>query len=132
MPRGGDQPVNLIEIATVSSALEGVEIREVTMTEVDPSDLTGFVQEITDDDDEEHDDDEHEEDGVSVMAGERARRFSERQPEANGEAGPAQQRPKRNDPEVVVGAAPENRKQKVPVSRLARKPIRHMRSKSVV
>lgn len=126
LARGGDQPVNLIEIATVSSALEGVKIREVTMTEVDPSDLTGFVQEITDDDDKEDDDDEYEEDGVSVMAGERARRFSERQPEANGEAGPAQQRPKRNDPEVVVGAAPENREQKVPVSRLPRKPIRLM------
>lgn len=124
--RGGDQPVNLIEIANVSSALAGVKVCEVTMTEVDPSDLTGFVQEITDEDDEEDDDDEYEDEGASVMAGERARRFSERHPEADEEAGPARQRLKRNDPEVAVGAAPEDRKQKAPVSRVPRKPIRLM------
>jgi len=61
------------------------------MTEVDPSDLTGFVQEITDEDDEEDDDDEYEDDSASVMAGERARRFSERHPQADEEACPARQ-----------------------------------------
>ena len=78
LARGGDQPVNLIEIATVSSALEGVKICEVTMTEVDPSDLKGFVQEITDMMTRRMMTMKYEEDGVSVMAGEHARRFSER------------------------------------------------------
>ena len=56
----------------MSSALAGVKVREVTMTEVEPRNLNQFIQEISDDDNAEDDDAEYEEDGVSVMAGEQA------------------------------------------------------------
>ena len=88
------QPVNLIEIAPRSSALQGMKVREVTAAAVEnPDDLKKFVRRIEKVDEGDHnesdgtdseyerreddDEEEEEEEAAPVMAGEKARRRSE-------------------------------------------------------
>jgi len=98
--RGSGQNVSVMEIAMKSSALEGVKVREVTATTteetVDVRQFVNHVEEVdrgdhleSDGTDELFEDDD---DVVPVMAGERARRFSELPPEFDCEPRPARQR----------------------------------------
>ena len=136
---GRSPPVNVVEIAVKSSALDGVKVREVTAAEVRPTDLEEFVKRVTELDIGDHLESgtdgysSNEEDDVAavpVMAGERARRFSDLPREFEGEAGPASQRPSTTygggDEDEVEEVAPGKRKVKTPVSRAPRKPIRMM------
>ena len=123
LPRVEERLVNLGEIGTMSSALKGVTIREVTVAEVNPSELTEFVQRIRDANGEEDNEDESDEDTSSVMAGEHARQFSELQHDSNDEDGPACRGQKQNSPEVVMEATTRKKKQKAAVLRSAQKLI---------
>jgi len=121
-PRSSTPGVSAIEIVPTSSAFDGVKVREVSATERDEKTLMRFIQKVVDDEDYD------EEDGLSeidapVMAGERARRFSELPPEFDGEAGPASQRPRNDDVEEMI---PQGRTIKQLKQRARRKPIRMM------
>ena len=130
-----DKPVSVIEIVSKSSALQGMKVREVTATAVeDSADLRMFVHQVREADiddrcasdrSEEEDD---EEDAVPVMAGERARRFSDLPPEFDGETGPAsrRQRTTYGADEEAEEATTGKRKTKTPFPRAPRKPIRLM------
>ncbi|KAG0135514.1 hypothetical protein HOY82DRAFT_536688 [Tuber indicum] len=91
-----DKPVSVVEIATCSSALDGMKIREVSSAEANSQDLMKFVHKLAETDDSDNDDygdgSDSSERGVPVMAGERARRFSELPADFDGEEGPAAQR----------------------------------------
>ncbi|RPA91059.1 hypothetical protein L873DRAFT_1820083 [Choiromyces venosus 120613-1] len=120
--RGSDQAVSVVELATTSSAFDGVKVREVLVAEVDEKVLMRFIEKVPDGKDDEDDSDLSEVE-VPVMAGERAPRFSELPPEFDGEAGPASQRQRTDDIEEVISEA---RAVGQPVSRAKRKPIRMM------
>jgi len=116
-----DQTVNVIEIATTSSAFDGVKVRDVTAAEVEEQ-LMKFVTEVKESEDDESDSGFSDID-APVMAGERARRFSDLPPEFDGEAGPASQRQRTGHMEEVVSDA---RPVKQPLPKTKRKPIRMM------
>ncbi|RPA90538.1 hypothetical protein L873DRAFT_433031 [Choiromyces venosus 120613-1] len=120
--RGSDRAVSVVELATVSSAFDGVKVREVSVAEVDEKVLMRFIEKVPDGKDDEDDSDLSEVE-APVMAGERTRRFSELPPEFDGEAGPASQRQRTDDVEEVISEA---RAVGQPVSRAKRKPIRMM------
>jgi len=121
--RRSDQAVNVVEIAPVSSAFDGVKVREVSAAEIDEK-LMKFVEKIEEKEDEEGEDDSDFSDtDAPVMAGERARLYSELGPEFEGEEGPASQRQRTGSVEEVN---PDNRPMKQPVSKAKRKPIRMM------
>ena len=72
-----EKPVNVIEIVSKSSALDGMKVREVTAAAMeDSADLKKFVREIKDVDTGDHitsdesEEEDEEEDAVPVMAGE--------------------------------------------------------------
>jgi len=118
-PRSSTPGVSALEIVPTSSAFDGVKVREVSATERDEKTLMRFILKVEDDEDYD------EEDGLSeidapVMAGERARRFSELPPEFDGEAGPASQRPRTDDLEEMI---PQGLTIKQPKQRARRKPI---------
>jgi hypothetical protein len=128
-----NKPVCVVEIAAKSSALEGMKVREVKAAELDPFGLKEFVHRVEEVDrgdnhwsrcDNSDDDDEI----APVMAGERARRFSELPPEFDGEPGPSGQRRKiaNNDNDNVMETTAGKRKVRSAVSRVVRKPIRMM------
>jgi len=128
-------PVKAIELVTRSSALEGIKVREVTATTVENhADLKRFVYKIgnasgrdsNDVDSSEEEEEEEEEEAAPVMAGEKARRFSELSPEFGGETGPATQRRKADESDDVVEVIQDGRRVKQPVSKVSRKPIRMM------
>jgi len=105
-----EKPVNVIEVAARSSALVGMKVRKVTAAAIeDPADLTEFVckiEEVHGDDCDESDgteEEEEEEEAAPVMAGEKARRFSELLSEFDGEAGPATQRRRHEERDDVAG-----------------------------
>src|SRR5205807_9070134 len=85
-----DQVANVVEIATTSSAFDGVKVRDVSATEVGEKSVMRFIKKVSEDDDIEDDNNSIDED-AQVMAGERARRFSELPPEFDGEEGPTRQ-----------------------------------------
>jgi len=127
------KPVNVVEIAARSSALEGMKVREVTATAIeDPADLTEFLcktGEVDGDDCDElggMEEAEEEEEAVPVMAGEKARRFSELSSEFDGEAGPATQRCRHEEADHVAEISPEARKIRQAVSKAPCRPIRMM------
>jgi len=136
---GPGPPVNVVEIAVKSSALNRVNVREVTAAEVRPTDLEEFVKRVTELDIGDHLESgtdsysSNEEDDVAavpVMGGERARRFSDLPQDFEGEAGPTSQRPRTTygggDDDDVEEVAPGKRKVKTPVSQASGKPIRIM------
>jgi len=132
--------VNVVEIAVKSSVLNGVKVREVTAAEVSPADLEEFVKCVAEVDIGDHlesstdsfsSDEEDSVEVAPVMAGERARRFSELPREFDGKGGPASQRPRTayggdDDNDEVEEVTPDKRKVKTAVSRGPRKPIRMM------
>ncbi|RPA89718.1 hypothetical protein L873DRAFT_593512 [Choiromyces venosus 120613-1] len=120
--RGSDRAVSVVELATTSSAFDGVKVREVSVAEVDEKVLMRFIEKVPDGKDDEDDSDLSEVE-VPVMAGERAPHFSELPPEFDGEAGPASERQRTDDVEEVISEA---RAVGQPVSRAKRKPIRMM------
>jgi len=104
-----EKPVNVVEVAARSSALEGMKVREVTATAMeDPAELTEFVCKIGEVDGDDYDEsdgteeEEEEEEAAPVMAGEKARRFSELSSEFDGEAGPATQRRRHEERDDVA------------------------------
>ena len=131
-----DKSVNVVEVVARSSALVGMKVREVTATTVeDPDDLKKFVckiEKVDEGDDLDSDGtdsewEEEEEEGVPVMAGERARRFSELPPEFDGEEGPASRRRRTqedDDDAATVGQGTRNLKSAA--SKVLRKPTRMM------
>jgi len=130
-----DKPVSVIEIVSKSSALQGMKVCEVTATAVeDSADLRMFVHQVREADIDDHyvsdgsEEEDDEEDAVPVMAGERARRFSDLPPEFDSETGPASRRQR-----TTYGADKEaeeattgKRKTKAPFPRAPCKPIRLM------
>ena len=128
-----EKPVNVIEIVSKSSALNGMKIHEVTAAAVEYSaDSKKFLREIKDIDTGDHitpdksEEEEEEEDTVPVMAGERARRFSNLPLEFDGEPGPArrcQWTAYAADEKEREEATTGKRKTKTPVSRAPRKLI---------
>jgi len=119
--RDSERAVSVVEVVGASSAFDGVKVREVSTAEVDEKLLMKFVKKVSEDEEEEGESDSDL--GAPVMAGERARRFSELPEEFDGEAGPASQRPRT---EYGQGVDPEGRSIKQPVSRAKRKPTRMM------
>ncbi|KAG0138077.1 hypothetical protein HOY82DRAFT_596726 [Tuber indicum] len=97
------QAVSVVEIAMASSAFDGVKVKEVSAAEVDEKALMQFVKRLSEDDEDESDGCELSDMEAPVMAGERARRFS--------------------DP---AGGIPEVHITKQPVPKVKRKPIRMM------
>ena len=97
--RGSDRNVSVVEIAIKSSALNAVKVREVTATTTeDKVNLKQFVNRIEKVDrgdslesDGTDETDKEDEDPVPVMAGERARHFSDLPPEFDGDPGPSSQ-----------------------------------------
>ncbi|KAG0134930.1 hypothetical protein HOY82DRAFT_601806 [Tuber indicum] len=87
--------VQVIEVAPPSSALQEMKVREVIATSQNEVDLADFIEEITEDQSE---DEANGHRAVPVMAGERARRFSELPVEFEGEPGPASQSPRIDEP----------------------------------
>ncbi|KAG0135427.1 hypothetical protein HOY82DRAFT_536723 [Tuber indicum] len=125
------KPVSVIEIAPLSSTLNGMKVQELTSVEKSGDDLMEFVHRLPARDSQGEDEDDSESDAaIPVMAGERARRFSELPPEFEGEAGPASQRQRQsNDHEEdeVVEVFPHGRKIKSTSKRPPlRRPIRMM------
>ena len=119
-----------------------MKVREVTAATVeDPDNLKKFVHRIEKVDEGDHnesdgtdseyetgeddDEEEEEEEAAPVMAGEKARRFSELSPESDEETRPTTQR-RRTEELDVVEVTPEERKVKQAVSKAPRKPIRMM------
>ncbi|RPA95357.1 hypothetical protein L873DRAFT_1813062 [Choiromyces venosus 120613-1] len=119
LARGSDRAVSVVELATVSSAFDGVKVREVSVAEVDEKVLMRFIEKVPDGKDDEDDSDLSEVE-APVMAGERARCFSELPLEFDGEAGPASQRQRTDEVKEVISEA---RAVRQPVSRAKRKPI---------
>ena len=117
-----------------------MKVREVTAATLeDPADLKKFVcktekidegdhneSDGTDSEYEEEEEEEEEEEAAPVMAGEKARQFSELSPESDEEAGPATQGRRTEESDEVVEITPEGRKVKQTVSKTSRKPIRMM------
>ena len=81
-----------------------------------------FIRKVSEDEDTDNNDNSVDED-AHVMAGERARRFSELPPEFDGEEGPTRQRQRTEALEEVLA---ESRTSKQPISKTKRKPIRMM------
>ena len=131
-----DNQVNLVKIVAKSSALDGMKVREVTVMTVDDLvDLRQFVQKVekvdegddlnsegTDEEEEDDDDD----DAAPVMAGARARHFSNLLPEFDREAGPASQRPRTENDDNADEASPRVRKVTPAAPKLSHKPIQMM------
>jgi len=120
--RRSDQAVSVVEIAPTSSAFDGVRVREVSAAEVDEQ-LMKFVTKVADEDEDDESDGDFSDTEAQVMAGERARRFSDLPPEFDGKEGPASQRQRTGNGGEVN---PEIRPIKQPVSKTKRKPIRMM------
>ena len=118
--RRSNQVISVVEIVTTSSAFDGVKVREVTAAEVDGK-LMKFIKKVEQEDDES--DSDFSDINAPVMAGERARRFSDLPPEFNGEVGPASQRQRTGNGEE---ANPELRGIRQPIPKVKRKPIRMM------
>ncbi|KAG0128250.1 hypothetical protein HOY82DRAFT_612196 [Tuber indicum] len=129
-----DKPVSVVEIATCSSALDGMKIREVSSAEANSQDLMKFVHKLAETDDSDNDDhgdgSDSGERGVPVMAGERARRFSELPADFDGEEGPATQRVRHryveNEDEVEEVLAGGRKIKSTSKRSAVRKPIRMM------
>ena len=100
--RESERNVSIVEIALKPSALDGVKVREVTATTAEEAvDLRHFVNPIKEVDrrdslesnsSNESDEEDDNEDAAPVMAGERARGFSDLPPEFDGEPGPLSRR----------------------------------------
>ncbi|RPA96927.1 hypothetical protein L873DRAFT_1845155 [Choiromyces venosus 120613-1] len=109
-PRWGDlnQGVNVVEVATKSSALDCMKVQEVLTAEVNSQELIYLVERILGDESSDESE-EYENEGKQVMAGEHAWRFGDLLPEFDRDPGPAAQRTrtdagtsKRKDKKVVI------------------------------
>ena len=123
--------VSVVEVAAKSSVLNGMRVCEVTAAGEDSVDLKEFVHKVeasVKGGYSSRDYSDNEEDGIPVMAGEKARRFSELPPEFDGQAGPSTQRriEEKSDHDGIAQGRPGKRKIKPAVSRVTRRPIRMM------
>ncbi|KAG0124389.1 hypothetical protein HOY82DRAFT_617744 [Tuber indicum] len=133
-----DRPVNAVDVVAKSSALEGMKVRKVTAaTGEDLVDLKDLIHQVSDVDNDDSDSEIRgidaegssweDEEAEPVMAGERARRFSELPPEFEGEEGRAVQRRRTEDnDDDVIGITPGKGKIRTSASKTPRKPIRMM------